>query len=103
MNIKTLVLILLGVLLCVFAPLREKTSASYDRAFLEFDTPDFKLMLMKTSQTVGALEPKNTPGFDFTPGDRLEQRASRGYHQLGDLTLRIRTGNSGPWQKYDTA
>src|ERR1044071_9148398 len=65
--------------------------------FIEFDTPDFKLRLLKASQTVAALEPKSAPGFDFTPGDRLEQRATRGYHHLGDLTLRIRLGNSGPW------
>ncbi len=71
--------------------------------FEEFDTPDFKLRLLKSSQTVAALEPRSTPGFDFTPGDRLERRAANGYHHLGDLTLRIRTGNSGPWQKYDTA
>src|SRR6185369_13817667 len=58
---------------------------------------------MKASQTVFNLEPKNTPGFDFAPGDRLEQRDTRGYHHLGDLTLRVRVGNSGPWQKYDTA
>ena len=100
---KEIWLILLGVLLCAVAPLREKTSASNDQPFLEFDTPDFKLRLSKTSQTVAALEPKNTPGFDFTPGDRLERRAANRYHHLGDLTLRLRTGNSGSWQKYDTA
>src|ERR1700754_76249 len=72
-------------------------------SFLEFDTPDFKLRLLKSSQTVAALEPKNTSGFDFTPGDRLEQRAADRYHHLGDLTLRVRVGNSGSWQKYDTA
>jgi hypothetical protein len=80
-----------------------EVAQSTDRAFLEFDTPDFKLSLMKASQTVFILEPKNAPGFDFTPGDRLEQRDTRGYHHLGDLILRIRPGNSGPWQKYDTA
>ncbi|HEU4933619.1 MAG TPA: DUF5695 domain-containing protein [Pyrinomonadaceae bacterium] len=96
-------LALLCVLLCAFAPLREKTSASNDQAFLEFDTPDFRLRLVKTSQTVAALEPKTTPGFDFTPGDRLERRAANLYHHLGDLTLRVRIGNSGTWQKYDTA
>ena len=103
MNIKRLGLILLGVFLCAFAPLHEKTSASDDQPFLEIDTPDFKLRLSKDSQTIAGLEPKNTPGFDFTPGDRLERRAANGYHHLGDLTLRVRTGTSGSWQKYDTA
>jgi hypothetical protein len=70
---------------------------------LDFDTPDFKLKLVKASQTIAALEPKSAPGFDFTPADRLSQREANGYHHLGDLILRVRTGGSGPWQKYDTA
>ena len=69
----------------------------------DFETPDFKLKLSKTSQTVAALEPKSTPGFDFTPADRLSQRAANGYHHLGDLILRVRSGSSGAWQNYDTA
>lgn len=98
---KEICIVLLCVLLFTFASLRE--TLSVDQAFVEFDTPDFKLWLSKSSQTVVALEPKITPGFDFTPSDRLKQRAARGYHHLGDLTLRVRLGNSGPWQKYDTA
>ena len=74
-----------------------------DQGYLEFDTPDFKLKLVKASQTVAALQPKGADGFDFTPADRLERRAANGFHHLGDLTLRLRTGNSGAWQKYDTA
>lgn len=87
---------LLLFLLCVFAPLRENST-------LDLDTPDFTLRLLKDSQTVAALEPKSSPGFDFTPSDRLAQRAANRYHNLGDLILRVRTGSSGPWQKYDTA
>ena len=71
--------------------------------YLDLDTPDFKLRLVKTSQTVAALEPKSTPGFDFTPADRLSQRAADGYHHLGDLIVRVRAGSSGPWRNYDTA
>ena len=67
------------------------------------DTPDFKLKLVQTLQTVAALEPKSAPGFDFTPADRLTQRAPNRYHHLGDLILRVRVGSAGPWQKYDTA
>lgn len=68
-----------------------------------FETADFKIRLDTTSQTVAALEPKSVPGFDFTPSDRLAQRAGNRYHHLGDLILRVRAGSSGPWQKYDTA
>jgi len=74
-----------------------------EQGYLEIDTPDFKLKLVKASQTVAALQPRTAADFDFTPSDRLERRASNGYHHLGDLTLRLRPGNSGPWQKYDTA
>ena len=94
---------LLLILLCVFAPLREKSTLGLDHGYLDLDTPDFKLRLLKDSQTVAALEPKSTPGFDFTPSDRLAQRAANRYHHLGDLILRVRVGSSGPWQKYDTA
>jgi len=99
----------LCLFLCVFAPLREKlffavaviiaavaNLNAQNQVYLTFDTPDFKLWLVKDSQTVAVLEPKSAAGFDFTPGDRLK-------HHLGDLTLRIRTGTSGPWKEYDTA
>jgi hypothetical protein len=103
-------------ILCVSVPLRQSfaqqpspsptplpPTLGLDQGYLEFDTPDFKLKLVKASQTIAALQPKGADGFDFTPADRLERRAANGYHHLGDLTLRLRAGNSGPWQKYDTA
>jgi hypothetical protein len=84
---------------CAFLWLSSAASAQT----LDFETPDFKLSLVKMSQTVAALEPQNTLGFDFTPADRLSQRSADRYHHLGDLILRVRAGTSGPWQKYDTA
>src|SRR5690242_13219658 len=74
-----------------------------EQGYLEFETSEFKVKLVKASQTIAALQPKSADGFDFAPADRLERRAANGYHHLGDLTLRLRTGNTGPWQKYDTA
>jgi hypothetical protein len=74
-----------------------------DQGFIDLDTPDFKLKLVKASQTVAALQPKGAGNFDFAPSDRLERRAANGYHHLGDLTLRVRAGASGAWRKYDTA
>ena len=108
---------LLLVFLCALAPLREILPVSsaqtqpppppatlgLQHGYLDLDTPDFKLRLVKASQTIAALEPKSAPGFDFTPADRLSQREADRYHHLGDLTLRVRAGGSGPWQKYDTA
>src|SRR4026207_1848404 len=71
-----------------------------EQGLLEFDTPDFTLKLVKASQTVAALQPKGAGGFDFTPADRLEARASDRFNSLGDLTFRARHGTSGPWQDY---
>ena len=69
----------------------------------DFDTPDFTLSLVKTSQTVAALKPKGGDGFDFTPGDLLVARSQNGYFHLGDLTLRLRTSDSDRWVNYSTA
>jgi hypothetical protein len=72
-----------------------------EQGYLAFDTPDFDIKLVKASQTLAALVPKNASGFDFTPADRLENRARDGYYHLGDLTLRLRVANA--WQNYSTA
>jgi hypothetical protein len=63
---------------------------------LDFDTPDFKLKLVKDSQTIAALEPKgakgvdpNTP-FDFTPADQLPARQGDRFNHLGDITIRVK-------------
>lgn len=93
------VIFLLGVS-CAFLWLNVFGFA-FDENVLEFRTPDFNLRLLESSQTVAALEPKSTPGFDFTPADRLSQRAANRYHRLGDLILSVRAG--GSWVKYDTA
>ncbi len=70
---------------------------------VDFETPDFMLSLVRSSQTVAALKPKGTDNFDFTPGDLLTARSQDGYFHLGDLTLRLRSGNSGSWKNYSTA
>jgi hypothetical protein len=69
---------------------------------VDFDTPDFLLTLVRSSQTIAALKPK-AGDFDFTPGDLLVARSQDGYFHLGDITLRLRTTNSGDWKNYSTA
>ena len=69
---------------------------------IDFDTPDFTLTLVRSSQTVASLKPKGAAGFDFTPGDLLVARSQNGYHHLGDLELRVRRGG-GDWKSYSTA
>ena len=78
-----------------------------DQGIVTIDTPQFTLKLVRSSQTVAALQPKgpngSDAGFDFTPGDLLDQRSHGGYYHLGDLDLRLRASGSGPWQSYSTA
>jgi hypothetical protein len=59
--------------------------------------------LAKDSQTVAGLKPKGVSNFDFTPSDLLASRSGAGYMQLGDITLRVRTGSTGPWQNATTS
>ncbi len=74
-----------------------------EQGLLELSTPDFDLSLVRSSQTVAGLKPKNSNGFDFTPGDLLVERSQNGYYHLGDLDLRLRQGNAGEWKSYSTA
>ena len=67
-----------------------------------FDTPDFQIALVRSSQTVAALHPKLDQQFDFTPADRLIERSHDGYYHLGDLDVRLRVGD-GEWKDYSTA
>jgi Family of unknown function (DUF5695) len=70
---------------------------------IKLDTPDFNLMLVRSSQTLATLKPKTAPDFDFTPGDLLVERSQNGYFHLGDITLRLRSGTSQEWKNYSTA
>ncbi len=70
---------------------------------VDFDTPDFTLALVRSSQTVAALRPKGAEGFDFTPGDLLVERSQDGYYHLGDFDLKLRVGTSGEWKDYSSA
>jgi hypothetical protein len=80
-----------------------KPGPMLDQGTVDFDTPDFTLTLVRSSQTVAALRPKSATGFDFTPGDMLVERSQNGYYHLGDLDLRVRLGKAGEWKNYSTA
>ncbi len=73
------------------------------QGMIELDTPDFHLSLVRSSQTVAVLKPKSVEGFDFTPGDLLVARSQDGFMHLGDITVRLRTGDSGEWKNYSTS
>jgi hypothetical protein len=53
---------------------------------IELQTPDFNLVLVRSSQTVAELKPKSVPEFDFTPSDLLIERSRNGYFHLGDIS-----------------
>jgi len=73
------------------------------QGMIELDTPDFHLSLVRSSQTVAALKPKGADSFDFTPGDLLVERSQDGFMHLGDITLRLHSGDSGEWKNYATS
>ncbi|MBN1987312.1 MAG: hypothetical protein JW761_13460 [Prolixibacteraceae bacterium] len=68
-----------------------------------FKTPHFKLFILKSSQTVAALQPSNNPDFDFTPGELLSQRNTNGYYHLGDINFRIKKEGENSWGDFSTA
>ncbi len=80
-----------------------KPGPMLDQGYLDIDTPEFSVRLVKSSQTIAALKPKGAGDFDFTPGDLLVERSKDGYYHLGDIDLRLRTGDSGDWKNYSTA
>ncbi|HMB89248.1 MAG TPA: DUF5695 domain-containing protein [Rhodothermales bacterium] len=80
-----------------------RASLGLEQGILTFDTPHVELHLVQASQTVATLRPKGTDGFDFTPGDWLEQRGRDGFYHLGDLTLRLRFEGGEDWQAFSTA
>ena len=71
--------------------------------YLDLQTPQFKVRLVKSSQTLVSLSPTQEPSFDFAPADRLNLRAANGFNHLGDLTFRLRGMIPRPWQNYSTS
>ncbi|MFI2743540.1 DUF5695 domain-containing protein [Zhouia sp. PK063] len=73
-----------------------------EKGFLKLNTTNFNLKLVKASQTIAQLSPKNDSIFDFTPSDRLPVRDKDSMYQLGDITFRIRKNNE-TYKSYSTA
>ncbi len=73
-----------------------------NQGVVSFNTLNFDLELLKSSQTVSSLRTTDTEKFDFTPHWLLQKRDKDGYYHLGDINFRIRTG-SGAWESYSTA
>jgi hypothetical protein len=80
----------------------EPESLGLDRGFTEFAAGEFVLRLVDASQTMAGLITADE-GFDFTPSDLLELRSRNNLYHTGDITMRLRTGDSGEWRHYSTA
>ena len=85
------------------APKAPTPGPMLEQGLMTLDSPEFAVTLVKSSQTIAALKPKGTEGFDFTPGDILVQRSQDGYYHLGDIDLRLRSDKDGAWKSYSTA
>ncbi|MGF7141012.1 DUF5695 domain-containing protein [Roseimarinus sediminis] len=73
-----------------------------DGGFTDHHTPTINLKLVKASGTVAGLETTES-NFDYTPSDRLENRAANGYYHLGDVNLRLKKDGENEWKDYSTA
>ncbi|TDH28693.1 hypothetical protein EXU57_01035 [Segetibacter sp. 3557_3] len=84
--------------------LAERSSVlNLEQGSIPFQSASFSGGFLKSSQTLSALHPKSDTGFDFTPGDRLKVRSSKGMYHPGDLNMRIRQGDSKDWKYFSTA
>lgn len=72
--------------------------------FISLDTPIFSVQLVKDSQTLYSLIPKNSSsGFDFVPADQMTLRQYNGNYHLGDVTFRVRAAGSETWIQGDSS
>ena len=62
-----------------------------------------RLGLLRSSGTASQLSPVAEPEFDYTPGDLLKDRSANTFYHLGDLDLRLRSGDEKDWKDYSTA
>jgi hypothetical protein len=72
-----------------------------DAGLMTVDTPEFSLELVRSSQTVAALKPKGSGGFDFSPGDLLVERSHNGLNAiLGYMPTLPHWGYNGSARRY---
>lgn len=66
------------------------------------ETPSFDLALRTDTQTLAKLAPKGDTSFDFVPSGRGAERAADGYVHIGDIHIRLKSGD-GAWQDFSSA
>ena len=62
----------------------------------------FDMALRRDTQTLARLAPRGEGGFDFLPSNRAGERRGDGYNHVGDIHVRLRTGD-GAWRDYSSA
>jgi len=82
---------------------KQPKTLGIEEGYISLETDVFNLKLVKASQTVASLAHKENPDFDYTPGDRIKVRDKDSCYHLGDINLRLRTGNNQAWKDYSTA
>ncbi len=83
--------------------MRDRTPVlGIEKGICEFETNEFRLGILNSMQTAAFLKTNDADSFDFTPGDRLEDRSANRFYHLGDLNIGLRQGN-GNWEYYSTA
>lgn len=70
---------------------------------VSLQTQELKLTLLRSSGTVASLNPASSPQFDYTPGDLLKERSADSLYHLGDIDLRLRSGDETEWKDFSTA
>ncbi|QGY44803.1 hypothetical protein GM418_14330 [Maribellus comscasis] len=78
-------------------------SLNLEMGSVKFSTSEFKIELLKSSQTVLGLHPASEPDFDFTPGGFLPQRKKAGFYHLGDINFRLKAAGDKEWSSYSSA
>jgi len=81
---------------------KRPSTLGIEQGYLNFSSPVFHLKLLKSSQTVAALQPTADTAFNFSPEKFLKTRSSDGAYQLGDINLRIKKSGA-EWKRYSTA
>ena len=81
----------------------EEETLGLNNGFIETEAGEFKLKLVKESQTIAALNPRADESFDFTPSEWLNTRKGNRLYHLGDLNLRIRFIEDEDWQHFSSA
>lgn len=93
---------LLSLLSLLAAQVQGQDSLGLNNGSTSFTVGTLEGSINNSSQTLISLSSSPTK-FDFLPSDFLPRLAFNGAHHLGDITLRYRSGESGPWTNVDSA